>query len=451
MNRHPVNTLERFISALEKKDPNWPIRESCGQYYTRCPAHGGSDDDSMSFTSTDDGQLLVTCHSQDCSYEDIMASVGLASGDGFPRPNPRRSVGANPKAKGTMRRQRSSKRASVRAGRHPSPTKQDDSVASRHRVTYDYRDADGNLDRQVVKTIELNAAGGKVGKKIAQRRPVKGGFAYTTKGGWFHSKDGKKYQRIADSNDPRPLKDAVLVRDPVRHLLYRLPEVNEALAAGDTILVVEGEGDVDTLRALGYCATTNAGGAGKWRKEHTEQLAGAKRATIIPDNDDTGRKHACQVGQSLSEVGVDVRMFELPDLDEKGDVTDWVEAGGTKADLEDLIKNAPPWSPIAGEDSGDEDTFEILDHPPSKLTRPLSIDGDTGYLYTRVLGTIGGQTTSADVVRSDRNGDRSSGPPNQLIRQKTRSCCVTYRVTIRLRGLVGEVGSQGSGVEHRRL
>jgi len=409
MNRHPVNTLEHFISALEKKDPNWPIRGSCGQYYTRCPAHEGPDDDSMSFTLGDEGQLLVTCHSQDCEYEQIMASVGLSPGDGFARPNPRRSVGAHPKAKRALRGSRSSMGKAKRTGRHASPTKKGRSVASQERVTYNYRDEDGNLDRQVVKTIELNTAGEKVGKKVAQRRPVEGGFAYTTKGGWFESKDGRKYQRVADPEDPRPSKDAVLVSDPVRHLLYRLPEVNEALTAGDTIFVVEGEADVETLQTLGFCATTNAGGAGKWRKEHTEQLAGANQVIIIPDNDDPGRKHADQVGKSLADAGIDVRLLELPDLEEKGDVTDWVEVGGTKDDLDDLIENASPWSPIAEQDLEGEDTFEILDSPPSTLTRPLSIDGDTGYLYARALGTIGGQTTSADVV-VDSNGGVFSRP-----------------------------------------
>lgn len=36
-------------------------------------------------------------------------------------------------------------------------------------------------------------------------------------------------------------------------------------------------------------------------------------------------------------------------------------------------------------------------------------------------------------------------------RPKTSSSATSYRVTIRLRGLGGEVGSQGSGVESRRL
>ena len=43
-------------------------------------------------------------------------------------------------------------------------------------------------------------------------------------------------------------------------LLYRLPEVIQAVKAGETVFICEGEKDVDRLRSLGLTATTNAGG-----------------------------------------------------------------------------------------------------------------------------------------------------------------------------------------------
>lgn len=58
--------------------------------------------------------------------------------------------------------------------------------------------------------------------------------------------------------------------------LYRLPEVNKAIAAGQYVCVAEGEKDADTLARLGYCGTTIAMGAGKWKTQHTEQLQGAR-------------------------------------------------------------------------------------------------------------------------------------------------------------------------------
>jgi hypothetical protein len=49
-----------------------------------------------------------------------------------------------------------------------------------------------------------------------------------------------------------------------RKVPYRLPDLIEQLALRRTILIVEGEKDVDNLWRIGVPATCNAGGAGKW-------------------------------------------------------------------------------------------------------------------------------------------------------------------------------------------
>jgi hypothetical protein len=48
--------------------------------------------------------------------------------------------------------------------------------------------------------------------------------------------------------------------DGVVRVLYRLPEILKA----DTVWICEGEKDVDNLVELGFQATCNVGGAGKW-------------------------------------------------------------------------------------------------------------------------------------------------------------------------------------------
>jgi 5S rRNA maturation endonuclease (ribonuclease M5)/nucleoside-triphosphatase THEP1 len=85
----------------------------------------------------------------------------------------------------------------------------------------------------------------------------------------------------------------------VRRVLYRLPEVLQAKAAGRTIYVPEGEKDVESLRAEGFVATTNAGGAQHWLDEFTEVLAGAACVIIIADRDVEGRKKAEKLRQAL--------------------------------------------------------------------------------------------------------------------------------------------------------
>jgi 5S rRNA maturation endonuclease (ribonuclease M5) len=118
-------------------------------------------------------------------------------------------------------------------------------------------------------------------------------------------------------------------------------EMREAVARGELVVIVEGEKDADNLRKLGFTATCNAGGANKWRAEYTESLCGAD-VVIIGDNDDSGRAHVAHVASSLKTVACRVRVLDLakawPACPAKGDISDWIEAGGTAEALAALIE-----------------------------------------------------------------------------------------------------------------
>jgi putative DNA primase/helicase len=94
-----------------------------------------------------------------------------------------------------------------------------------------------------------------------------------------------------------------------------------------TVFVVEGEKDADRLAALGLVATTSAMGAGKWRDEYAEALKG-RHVVVIPDNDRPGREHADDIVKSLLGTAASVRLMPL-EVPEKGDVSDWLDAGHT--------------------------------------------------------------------------------------------------------------------------
>ena len=168
-------------------------------------------------------------------------------------------------------------------------------------TAYDYTDEKGDLLFQVVRYEP---------KDFKQRRP-------DGKGGWLRNLQG------------------------VRRVLYRLPEVLKALL----VLILEGEKDVDNIRGnFKMAATTCPGGAGKWREEYNKALAG-KDAVLIPDNDDAGHDHVEKIAKSLKGVAKSIRILELPGLPDKGDVSDWIEAGGTKKELNRLIEECPLWEP----------------------------------------------------------------------------------------------------------
>jgi len=61
----------------------------------------------------------------------------------------------------------------------------------------------------------------------------------------------------------------------VRRVLYRLPELIEGISVGHPVYIAEGEKAVEALRKLGVIATCSPLGAGKWREEYNQHLAGA--------------------------------------------------------------------------------------------------------------------------------------------------------------------------------
>ena len=85
-------------------------------------------------------------------------------------------------------------------------------------------------------------------------------------------------------------------------------------------------------------------GAGKWRDHYADALKG-RTCIIIPDNDQAGREHAQQVAQSLQGKAASVKVVELPGLPEKGDVSDFLAAGGTVDQLDELAHRAKEWVP----------------------------------------------------------------------------------------------------------
>ncbi len=131
----------------------------------------------------------------------------------------------------------------------------------------------------------------------------------------------------------------------VRRVLYRLRELQ-----GRTIAyVTEGEKDADRLRAIGLPGTTSPGGAGKWRDAYADQLKAAtvEHVVVLPDHDEPGRQHAEQVAASCHAAGLRVKIVALPDLPNKGDVSDYLDAGHTKADLFALAKATARYEPNA--------------------------------------------------------------------------------------------------------
>ena len=179
-------------------------------------------------------------------------------------------------------------------------------------ATYDYRNESGETAFQ---TVRLKPKG------FFQRRP-------DGHGGWINN-----------------LKE-------IETIPYRLPELISAVQQGKPVYIVEGEKDADRLASLGLVATCNHGGAGKWSAKHSSYFKGASQIIILPDNDEAGQRHATSVAHSLHHSGIkDICVIDLPDLPEKGDISDWLDNNHTLQELEGQVRQAETWSPPSPNDS----------------------------------------------------------------------------------------------------
>lgn len=138
------------------------------------------------------------------------------------------------------------------------------------------------------------------------------------------------------------IRDGDAVLDELKDRpLYRLQE----LLAADAklpVIVVEGEKDVDNVRALGLVATCGPNGS-TWVPELARHLAN-RRAFILPDHDEPGAKYATAVLASCIAHGAASVALVAPGGRYRpsagGDVTSWLrEVEGVKkvADAKQLI------------------------------------------------------------------------------------------------------------------
>ncbi len=232
---------------------------------------------------------------------------------------------------------------------------------------YQYFDPAGQLAYQVLKFPKSAP------RRFMQRRPhPAGGWVWGLQAGeyarskvpkgevanWWKAKEDKKYE--AREN----------LQDAVRYL-YNVAAIRSLREAGGTVFLMEGEKDAETVKAWGYVATTNVGGAKYWMPEFDDELAGLD-VIICNDNDDTGRNRVQARAAALRGKAASVRVIDIAkyweECPEKGDITDWKEKGGGNADrFNDIVKSAPPWIPEAPRSSFNALTWSDLDQPGADM------------------------------------------------------------------------------------
>lgn len=355
--------IDDFLGLLKGVTPT-----GSGSWLACCPAHG-DEHPSMSVTY-EDGKILVHCHTG-CTAKDIVGALGLEMRDLF-EDSAAVAGGFSPGGERSDRRQASAG-VSKKSGSH-----------GQFICDYVYHDVDGNA---LYKASRFMLPSGKKSFQIKHRDG-------SANGGWVYG-----------------LKDAGIPR-----VVYHLPEVVKSAKSGGFVVIAEGEKDVDNLRALGYTATCNVGGAGKWGycfpEDWPNWFKGVKGVLVIADNDPAtkpkrhkvrgkdeytetqepflvGQKHAWSVRQSLVKAGVHadrVRLMVMPKVGDEHckDFTDWrdacVRAGidDIKAAFKAAVRTAAPW-PVEwcftdGMEAGGEATVGEPVAPAEKSGRDTASD-----------------------------------------------------------------------------
>ncbi len=101
----------------------------------------------------------------------------------------------------------------------------------------------------------------------------------------------------------------------------------------------------------------------------------------MPDNDVEGKKHARYVATQLHDKAKLVKLLELPDLPAKGDVSDWLIAGGTRDKLRKLVKECKVYEPDNSEHSQLSEKQEVeprsIEQAKEVFHKWLEIEDDT--------------------------------------------------------------------------
>ena len=122
--------------------------------------------------------------------------------------------------------------------------------------------------------------------------------------------------------------------------LFNLPELLAA-KRDRAVFFVEGEKAAKALEGIGLVATA-PGGATAWKHEFVEHFKGARKVIALPDNDEPGKKMVEGAVADLLKANIDVQVVDLPGLPPKGDVFDWIKAGGTRERLTHLVSSSAP-------------------------------------------------------------------------------------------------------------
>lgn len=264
-----------------------------------CPVH---DDTTPSLSVTwksdrDGGRTLVHCFGCIADAQDVVDALALTLADLYDEPPTRGPLRSSPRV-GRSPQQRTAGARRGKLGRLPAllgVTAATDVVHTWDAVrTYPYHDAGGDLVQEVVR--EHCSSCEDTHKRFRQV---------------FITARGTRVKTKPEGFAP---------------VLYRLPQMLAAVAAGITVWLLEGEKDVEVAQTLGLAATTNTQGAENFPTASAELFRGAT-VHVVLDRDKAGYDRGLSLHQLLTQAGACVVLLLPARTEAHSDFADHVDAG----------------------------------------------------------------------------------------------------------------------------
>lgn len=263
----------------------------------KCPCHN---DKNASLTiSHKDDKTFMFCHAG-CETKDILEATGLKMMDLYDNPLPNKEE-----------RPKSAFEKNIEA-------------------TYKFYDANGFLAYEKLRMK---------GKQFKHKRYIDGAEIWGMEEGIYtETFPGSNSWSIKER--PNAKKAFYPAQE---QLLYNLPSLIQAVKDKEVVYIVEGEKDADNLILRGLVATTTSIGATKgdlgkkWPSRFNKYFKNAN-VVLIPDNDAPGKGFMEHIAGELKGLAASIKIVNLPNLDDKGDISDWLSYGNDVYDLEALVK-----------------------------------------------------------------------------------------------------------------
>lgn len=264
------------------------------------------------------GYVLLHCFGCQARAEDLVAPLGLTMADLFDEPLPERERAFSRVGKSPERRRAAQRRG--RLGRLPALiVRAQTSGASEHEHSW----------VEVERYAYVDLRGEPVQEVIREECTVEGRH--------------KQFKQVFVTATGSRVKQKPQGFYPV---LYRAPQVRDAVRDGVTVWVLEGEKDVHSAEREGLVATTNTQGGRSFPDELVDCLEGAT-VMVVLDRDATGWARGVDLYGKLTAVRAKVRL-KLPSVtDVKADFTDHLESGAAVGDLIDVsVDEVATWDAL---------------------------------------------------------------------------------------------------------